>query len=150
MQGLLLGWHPPKRYEELFDIANDTFWKDLSSCYQMHLRSSMAVRPGAAQKQEPKSIIDDNFGCFPFNRAYPVLQQFNSTIFASLSEYDVFVLEQHMASNRGSLDAEVLTKAAQNHGYLSQFCQNGQICDANKIDNDLSNLVSKIHFLMNG
>ena len=96
MQGLLLGWHPPKRYEELFEKANDTFWKDLSSCYQHHLRTAKATR------KEPNSITDDNFGCAPFHRAV-MKHRINSTIMSFLSEYDVFVLEQLMAGNSESL-----------------------------------------------
>ena len=144
VQGLLLGWHPPKRYEELFEKANETFWSSLSSCYQMHLMTARARR------QEPNSLTDDYFGCSPFYRAYPELQHVNSTIMSSLSDYDVFVLEQLMAGKSGSLDAEELTKEARKYGHLYKFCQNGTVCDANQIDGDLSNLLSKIHFLING
>ena len=153
-------------YEELFEKTNESFWNSLSSCYRMHLQTSKARR------QEPKSITEDNFGCDPFYRAYPALHDFNYTILASLSEYDIFVIEKVISIDENWVIDPKYTKlclksynykqflysnrfcqfhyAARNYDYLTQYCLNGTRCDADLIDNDLANLVSKIHFLMNG
>ena len=164
MQTIRLGWHPPKRYEELFEKTNENFWNNLSLCYRAHLKYSRG------RKQEPKSITGDagiEFGGRSCLEKHTAINYVNSTVITSLPEYDIFVLEKIMALTNWIYDTQMCRGsskkrfqnsirfcqfhyAARNYDYLMQYCQNGSRCDANQIDNDLSNLVSKIHFLMSG
>ena len=99
---------------------------------------------------QPKSLTGEHCLEFQETDPNPAVSEVNSSIITSLSNYDIFVLGKLVESDTGKLDAQVLLKEAQKPGNLFQFCQIFSVCNANQIDEDLSNLVSKIHFLLSG
>ena len=169
-QRLIFGSYPPKRYVELFERTNESFWNSFSSCYQSHLSYSRATR------RVPKSLTEgagEEFGGTSCLDRHTASHYINSSVITSLPDYDIFILEKVMAvpnwiPDSKDKDCRVMSfpkyqaryqgikrfcqfhHAARNYTYLTQFCQNGSACDANQIDNDLSNLASKIHFIING
>ena len=154
---------------ELFERTNDSFWNSLSSCYHSHLLYSRATR------RIPKSLTEgagEEFGGTSCLDRHTASHFINSSVITSLPEYDIFVLEEVMAIPnwiadpthcRGILESPwafpkyhgsqrfcQFHHAARNYDNLKEFCRNGSVCDAHLIDNDLSNLASKIHLIMNG
>ena len=151
---------------ELFERTNESFWNSFSSCYQSHLLYSRVTR------RVPKSLTEgagEEFGGTSCLDRHTASHYINSSVITSLPDYDIFVLEKVMAIPNwiaDSKDCRVVSfpkyqgskhfchfhHAARSYAYdyLTQFCQNGSACDINLIDNDLSNLASKIHFIMNG